>query len=129
MLWNRGLGAWGIQQTEVGQAVAKGDIQEAQTRTMQLSYANVRSEKAKITRERNPDKHSLEAVGVLKQAMDKEDKYLIYWINNSQFNGQPNYIFKSSVPMLSWQLIWIRMVQSTHCREKRHILMVVTPDV
>ena len=31
--------------------------------------------------------------------MDKEDKYLIYQINNSQFNGQPNYIFKSSAPM------------------------------
>ena len=31
--------------------------------------------------------------------MDKEDKYLIYKINNSQFNGQPDYVFKSSVPM------------------------------
>ena len=66
---------------------------------MQLSYANVRSEKAKITHKRNPDKHSLEAVGILKQATDKEDKYLIYRINNSQFNGQPNHVFKSSVPM------------------------------
>ena len=28
--------------------------------------------------------------------MDKEDKYLIYKINNSQFNGQPDYAFKSS---------------------------------
>ena len=31
--------------------------------------------------------------------MDKEDKYLIYKINNSQFNGQPDYVFKRSVPM------------------------------
>ena len=31
--------------------------------------------------------------------MDKEDKYLIYQINNTQFNVQPNYVFKSSVPM------------------------------
>ena len=31
--------------------------------------------------------------------MDKKDKCLIYQINNSQFNGQPNYVFKSSVPM------------------------------
>ena len=66
---------------------------------MQLWYANVRLEKAKIAREKNPDKHSLEAVGILKQATDKEDKNLIYQINNSQFNDQPNYIFKSSVPM------------------------------
>ena len=31
--------------------------------------------------------------------MDMEDKYLIYKINNSQFNGQPDYVFKSSAPM------------------------------
>ena len=38
-------------------------------------------------------------MGILKQATDKEDKYLIYRINNSQFNDQPNYVFKSSAPM------------------------------
>ena len=42
------------------------------------------------TWEKNPEKLSLEAVGVLKQATDKEDRYLIYRINNFQFNGQPN---------------------------------------
>ena len=99
MLQNRGLGVQGIQQAEVGQAVTDSNIWEAQRRAMQLSYVNVRSEKAKITQEKNPEKHSLEAVGILKQAMDKEDKYLIYQINNSQFNGQPNYVFKSSTPM------------------------------
>ena len=66
---------------------------------MQLSYANIRFEKAKISWERNSDKHSLEVVGILKQAMDKEDKYLIYKINNLQFNGNPDYIFKSSAPV------------------------------
>ena len=35
----------------------------------------------------------------MKQAIDKEDKYVIFRINNSQFNGQPDYIFKSSSPM------------------------------
>ena len=99
MLRNRGLGVRGIQQAEVGQAVTEGNIKEAQRRAMQLSYANVRLEKAKIAQEKNPDKHSLEAVGILKQATDKEDKYLIYRINNSQFNDQPNYVFKSSAPM------------------------------
>ena len=34
MLQNRGLGAQGIQQAEVGQAVAEGNIQEAQRRAM-----------------------------------------------------------------------------------------------
>ena len=99
MLQNRGLGAQGIQQAEVGQAVANGNICKAQRRAMQLLYANVRSKKAKIAQEKNLEKQSLEAVGILKQATDKEDKYLIYRINYTQFNGQPNYIFKSSAPM------------------------------
>ena len=62
---------------------------------MSLSYANIRSEKAKISQERNSDKHSLEVVGILKQAMDKEAKYLTYKINSSQFNRHPDYIFKA----------------------------------
>ena len=57
------------------------------------------SKKAKIAWEKNPEKHSLEAVGILKQAMDKEDKYPIYQINSTQFIGQPNYIFRSKAPM------------------------------
>ena len=40
-------------------------------------YTNIRSENAKMSQERNPDKHSLEAVGILKQATDKEDTYPI----------------------------------------------------
>ena len=28
-----------------------------------------------------------------------EDKYLIYKINNLQFNREPDYVFKSSTPM------------------------------
>ena len=35
----------------------------------------------------------------MKQAMNKEEKYLIYKINNLQFNGQPDCIFESSAPM------------------------------
>ena len=83
----------------MGQAFGDGDIREAQRRAMQLSYTNIRSEKAKISWERNPDTQSLEAVGILKQAMDKEDKYLIYKINDLQFNGQPDYTFDSSAPI------------------------------
>ena len=100
MLRNCGLGSHGIQQAEVGQAVADGDIKEAQRRATWLSYTNIRCEKTKVAHERNPDKHSLESVGILKQAVDKEDKYQIYKINNSQFNGQADYIFKSSAPMV-----------------------------
>ena len=80
----------------MGEAVAAGAIQEALRRAKSLSYANLRDEKAKLAHERNPDKHSLEAVGILKKATDMEDKYLVYKINTSQFNREPHYIFKSS---------------------------------
>ena len=36
--------------------------------------------------------------------MDKEDKYLNYKINNSQFNGEQDYIFKSSTPMTQLEI-------------------------
>ena len=55
VLRNSGLGAHGIQQAEVGQAVVTGDIKETQRRAMQLSYTNIRSEKAKVAHERNSD--------------------------------------------------------------------------
>ena len=58
----------------MGQVVATSDIKEAKRRAMQLSYNNIRSEKAKLAHTMNPDKHSLQAVGILKQAMNKEDK-------------------------------------------------------
>ena len=99
VLRNSGLDAHGIQQAVVGQVVANSDIREAQRRAMQLSYTNIKSEKAKVAHERNSDKHSLEAVGIPKQATDKEDKYLIYKINNLQFNEKPDYIFTNSAPM------------------------------
>ena len=38
VMQNRGLGAPGIQQVKVGQAVANSDIREAQRRAMQVSY-------------------------------------------------------------------------------------------
>ena len=49
LLRNRDLGAQGIQQAEVGQVVTNSDVREAQRRAMQLSHANVRSEKAKLS--------------------------------------------------------------------------------
>ena len=58
VLRNSGLGTCGIQQAEMGQAVAASDIKEPWRRAMQLSYTSIRSEKAKLGCERNPDKHS-----------------------------------------------------------------------
>ena len=76
--------------------VAAGDIQEAWERVIHLSYVNLRYEKTNLTIERNTDKHSLEAVGILKRGTDMEVKYLIYKINNSLFNEDPDNMFKSN---------------------------------
>ena len=102
---------------------------EAWRRAMQLSYTNIRSEKAKISQERNSDKDSLEAVDILKQAMDKEDKYLIYKINNLQFNQQPDYMYLKAVHLwLSWHLIWTGMGWSIPYKVRKPIFMAVIPD-
>ena len=67
-----------IQQAEVSEAVVAGDIWEPSAFLCQL-----KTWKAYLVCERNPDMHSLEAVGILKKATYIEDKYLIYKINNS----------------------------------------------
>ena len=70
---------------------------------MRLSYTNIRCEKAKVAHERNPGKHILEAVGILKQATDKEDKYHIYkLIIKSLMENQITYL-KAALLWLSWQ--------------------------
>ena len=48
VLRSSALDTHGIQQAQVGQEVAAGDIKEAQRRAMRLSYATIRSEKAKV---------------------------------------------------------------------------------
>ena len=45
VLRNSGVCACALQQAEMGQAVAAGDIQEVWRRVMHLSYANLRYEK------------------------------------------------------------------------------------
>ena len=95
---NRGLGGCTIQQAKIDETVTACDIQEPWRGKIILSYTNLRYEKAELAC-KNPDKHLLEAVGILKKATDIEDKYIIYKINNSQFKRKQDYIFKSSGPM------------------------------
>ena len=74
VLRNSDLGVCGIQQAQLGEAFAASDIQDAWKRAMQLSYTKLRYKKAKLAHEKNPDKHSLEAIGILKKATDMEEK-------------------------------------------------------
>ena len=78
------------------EAVAACDIWKAQRRAMQLSYANLSCEKANLACERSPDKHLLEAEGILKRS-EMEDKYLVYKTNSSQYNDDSDYVLKLAV--------------------------------
>ena len=42
------------------------------------------------------DENSFDAVGILKRALDEEDKFYIYHINNRSLNGSSDYVFKTS---------------------------------
>ena len=44
-------------------------------------------------------KHSIAAVGELKQITDTSDRFLIYKCNDSLLNGEQDYVFKSSFQM------------------------------
>ena len=45
------------------------------------------------------EKHSIAAVGELKQITDTSDRFLIYKCNDSLLNGEQDYVFKSSFQM------------------------------
>ena len=45
------------------------------------------------------DLNSFDAVGIIKQATDKKDRYYIYQINNGNLNNNSDFVFKSSRAM------------------------------
>ena len=47
----------------------------------------------------NVDENSFDALGILKRALDEEDKFYIYYINNGSLNGSSDYVFKTSCEM------------------------------
>ena len=118
VLRNSGIGDHGIPQAELGQAVANSDIKEAHRRAMQLSYTNIRFEKAKVAHERNSEKHSLEAVGMeSKLQKRKTSTSFTKLITHSLMDSQITYL-KAVLPWLSWQLIWTRMTRTSLIRQK-----------
>ena len=71
-----------MQQAEAGEAVDAVNISNGWRRVQQLHYRKMRYEKATLSHERNPDKHSPETVGIFQNVAHMEDKYLIYKISN-----------------------------------------------
>ena len=55
--------------------------------------------KKKIDTELRSERHSMSAVAELKQVTDTTDPYLIYKVNDSSFNNNDDFVFKSSRKM------------------------------
>ena len=55
--------------------------------------------KRNLTIEQNPNQHSFEAVAIYREGLLKKDPFLIYKINQQSFNGDPDYVFKTSTEM------------------------------
>ena len=51
------------------------------------------------------ERHSINAVGIIKQKQDKQDPLHIYKINDRKLNGKPSFVFKSSTPMAKIALL------------------------
>ena len=45
------------------------------------------------------EKHSINAVDIVKQKQDEEDPLHIFKINDKKLNGKPSFVFKSSTPI------------------------------
>ena len=51
------------------------------------------------------ERHSINAIGIIKQKQDKQDPLHIYKINDRKLNGKPSFVFKSSTPMAKITLL------------------------
>ena len=71
---NSNVGAHTIQQAEVAEEFEAGNVSDTQRRALQLCYSCTRYEKAHLASKRNPDMHSLEAIGIFQKVTDKEHK-------------------------------------------------------
>ena len=97
---NLGLGPVALKNMKVNEAVAECDIGAAYEIADKFNTGRMKYLKRKIKKEINPDCHSFEAVGILKNSTDKHDPFLIYRINDSNFNDGPDLVFKSSRALL-----------------------------
>ena len=74
--------------------------------------------KKKILNEVKSERHSLSSVAELKTCTDTVDNFYISSINDSNMNGRPSYVFKTSRKMASKTTL-IR----THHSRSQHTLM------
>ena len=89
----------------VGLATDKGDVKEGRKRANKVETSRLKYLKSVASKDLDPDKHSLEAVGIYKKKVDEDDPFLIYKIHNGNFSSEePDYVFKTSKEMLQLAL-------------------------
>ena len=83
--------------------------------------------KKKISNEVKSERHSLSSVAELKTCTDTVDNFYISSINDSNMNGKPSYVFKTSRKMVRMPLTWIKTTLiRTHHRRNQRTLMACT---
>ena len=83
-----------IQKSELMDLIAKGQMEEAQTKSDKLSQPQVlRRIKEKVG---FPTVNSFEAVAALKEKTHNSDPYWIYKINQRKYTNDPDYVFMTS---------------------------------
>ena len=83
--------------------------------------------KKKISNEVKSKRHSLSSVAELKTCTSTVDNLYISSINDSNMNGRPSYVFKTSRNWQGWPLTWIKTtLMRTHHSRSQHTLMACT---
>lgn len=72
-------------------------------------------------RECNPFGENFEALALFREKCNEKDEYLIYRVNNRGLNGEPSYVFKSSLHMAKLALSMDRHSNSVMSAEYAHV--------
>ena len=109
--------------------ITEGDMDGAETKT---DYWSDLKHAKSVHNEANPnfgeDLNSFDAVGIIKQATDKKDKYYIYQINNRNLNNNSDYVLRVQEPWHNWPYLWMLIPQYLVCYNKRmHTSVPPTP--
>jgi hypothetical protein len=69
----------------------------------------------------NPYGENFEALSVFKEKCDEKDEFFVYRVNSRRFNGEPSFVFKSSLHMARLALLMDKKADGVLCKEFAHV--------
>ncbi len=117
------LTAKSLKMKIVGQLMEEEKFDEAEKAAEMLgNKRRVKQLRSKALSAEFPEgQTSFDAVGILKESTDKRDKFIIYKINNKNFNGQPDYVFKSHKDMAKVALSMDQNLEEEHFMQEEPV--------